>query len=102
MAEIRVEKEKRGLGWLWALLALLLLALLAWWFFTQRPGSDPAPADTAAPIDTAAPRDTLTPADTLVPGDTAGDTVGALFSIPGSEAVLAYTVTHHGGSYGTT
>lgn len=52
MAEIRVVKEKRSLGWLWALLALLVLALAAWWFFSQSAQSGPAPADTLAPRDT--------------------------------------------------
>jgi len=52
MAEIRVVKEKRSLGWLWALLALLVLALAVWWFFSQSSGSGPAPADTLAPRDT--------------------------------------------------
>lgn len=33
MAEIRLEKKKRGMGWLWALLALLLLLLLVWWLW---------------------------------------------------------------------
>ncbi len=52
MAEIRVVKEKRSLGWVWALLALLVLALAAWWFFSQSSRSGPAPADTLAPRDT--------------------------------------------------
>ena len=101
MAEIRVEKEKRGLGWLWALLVLLLLALLAWWFLTQRPESNPAPADTTAPIDTLTPdtvgQDTLSPTDTGVPRDS----IGALLRTPEREPRLAYTATFPGGSYGT-
>ncbi|WP_411282105.1 hypothetical protein [Gemmatimonas sp.] len=35
MAEIRVER-KEGKGWLWVVLALLVLALLVWWFFGRR------------------------------------------------------------------
>ena len=36
MAEIRVEREpKRGLGWLWALLLVLLLAAGAWYLWTN-------------------------------------------------------------------
>ena len=31
MAEIRVE-QKRGLGWLWALIALVIVVLLIWFF----------------------------------------------------------------------
>lgn len=59
MAEIPIEK-KSGKGWLWALLALLLIALLAWWLF-DNDGDDvveytdeeavaaaPVEADTAA------------------------------------------------------
>jgi hypothetical protein len=36
MAEIRVERvRKRGLGWLWALLLVLLLAAVAWYLWTN-------------------------------------------------------------------
>lgn len=92
MAEIRVEKEKRNLGWLWALLALLVLALLAWWFFMQPTG--PAPADTIAPIDTVAPIDTILPGDTLAPR-------GAMLYFPDSGPQLAYSATFNGGAHGT-
>ena len=95
MAEIRVEKEKRGLGWLWALLALLLLALAAWWFLTQRPDSNPAPADTTAPVDTVTP-------DTTAPVDTARDSIGALLRTPEREPQLAFSMTFQGGPNGTT
>ena len=94
MAEIRVEKEKRGLGWLWALLALLLLALAAWWFLTQGSDSNPAPADTTAPIDTVAPDTT--------PRDTARDSIGALLRTPEREPQLAFSMTFQGGPNGTT
>jgi hypothetical protein len=51
MAEIRVEHvRKRGLGWLWLLLAIALVALAAWYFMS---GGASRPATTAAP-DTAA------------------------------------------------
>ena len=99
MAEIRVEREKRGLGWLWALLALLLLALAAWWFLTQRPESNPAPADTTAPVDTVRP--STTP-DTTAPGDTARDSIGALLRTPERGPQLAFSGTFHGGPNGTT
>lgn len=91
MAEIRVEQEKRSLGWLWALLALLLLALAAWWFLTQRTDPVPAPADTTAPIDTVAPVDTGAPRDTI----------GALRT-PDGELRLAWSATFQGGPNGTT
>jgi hypothetical protein len=36
MAEIRVERvRKRGLGWLWALLLILLLAAVAWYLWAN-------------------------------------------------------------------
>ena len=36
MAEIRVERvQKRGLGWLWALLLVLLLAAVAWYLWAN-------------------------------------------------------------------
>lgn len=35
MAEIHMER-KRGMGWMWALLAILLIALLAWMFWPRR------------------------------------------------------------------
>jgi hypothetical protein len=47
MAEIRIERKRRGLGWLWLLLALLIVAVLAWYFLYPGRGA-PAPA-TAPP-----------------------------------------------------
>jgi hypothetical protein len=51
MAEIRVEQQKKsGLGLLWLLLVLALVALAAWYFMSNaRPATDtaPAPADSA-------------------------------------------------------
>lgn len=32
MAEIRVEEKRRNLGWLWALIALVIVVLLIWFF----------------------------------------------------------------------
>ena len=36
MAEIRIEQKRRSLGWLWALLILLVLAAVAWYLYSQR------------------------------------------------------------------
>jgi hypothetical protein len=47
MAEIRIEQKRRGLGWLWLLLALIIVAALAWYFVY--PGRTSAPATTAQP-----------------------------------------------------
>ena len=36
MAEIRVERvRKRGLGWLWALIILLLVVAIAWYLWSN-------------------------------------------------------------------
>jgi hypothetical protein len=45
MAEIRIERKRRGLGLLWLFLALVLVALLAWYFlYPGRTSTAPAPA----------------------------------------------------------
>ena len=46
MAEIKVEPKRSGLGWLWAIIVLVLVGVVAWYFMTQ--GTAPAttvPAD---------------------------------------------------------
>ena len=47
MAEIKVEPKRGGLGWLWAIIILALVAAGVWYFMTS---SRAAPA-TAAPAD---------------------------------------------------
>jgi hypothetical protein len=52
MAEIRLEREpKRGLGWLWALLLVLLIAAVAWYLWSHGyvGSGGTARSDTAAP-----------------------------------------------------
>ena len=39
MAEIRVEERKRGMGWLWGLIALVIVALLIWYFMSTGDGT---------------------------------------------------------------
>ncbi|HUF28653.1 MAG TPA: hypothetical protein VMM18_16860 [Gemmatimonadaceae bacterium] len=47
MAEIRLEERGRGLGWIWALVALVLVALLIWYFnSTARRAEDTLRGDT--------------------------------------------------------
>ena len=41
MAEIKVEPKRGGLGWLWAIIVIGLLAVAAWYFFTN---TETAPA----------------------------------------------------------
>jgi hypothetical protein len=47
MAEIKVEPKRGGLGWLWAIIILALIAAGVWYYMTT---SRAAPA-TAAPAD---------------------------------------------------
>lgn len=46
MAEIRVERKRGSLAWLWILLVLLLLAVGAW-YLLGAPGLNPTPAGAA-------------------------------------------------------
>jgi hypothetical protein len=36
MAEIKVEPKRSGLGWLWAIIVLVLVGVVAWYLMTQR------------------------------------------------------------------
>ena len=47
MAEIKVEPKRSGLGWLWAIIILALVAAGVWYYMTS---TRAAPA-TAAPAD---------------------------------------------------
>lgn len=50
MAEIRVEPKKRSLAWLWVLLALAAVALVAWYLNNDGVDQiDVAPATSMAP-----------------------------------------------------
>jgi hypothetical protein len=57
MAEIRIERKRRGLGWLWLFLALVLVAVLAWYFlYPGRTTTAPAAAPpTTGALDRAVP-----------------------------------------------
>lgn len=39
MAEIRVEPRRRSLAWLWILIAIVIIAALAYYFLYYRSGS---------------------------------------------------------------
>ena len=55
MAEIRVEPQRRGRGWLWMLiLGLIVVAALVWYFTSARAGSV-TPVDTTGGATTTAP-----------------------------------------------
>ncbi len=47
MAEIRVEPRRGGARWLWVVIALVVLALLAWYFLNNR-GDATAPTTGSA------------------------------------------------------
>lgn len=36
MAEIKVEPKRSGLGWLWAIILLVVVGVVAWYLLTQR------------------------------------------------------------------
>ena len=53
MAQIRVERKRSGLTWLWAAIIIIVLALIAWWLLSHnRMQNQPA---AAAPTSLVAP-----------------------------------------------
>jgi bacteriorhodopsin len=53
MAEIKVE-PKRGMGWIWAVVAVIALALIAWLLF-MREDAEPVTTPTTGAVMEAAP-----------------------------------------------
>jgi uncharacterized membrane protein len=45
MAEIKVEPKRGGLGWLWAIIILALIAAAAWYFMNNNSVPATSPAD---------------------------------------------------------
>jgi hypothetical protein len=63
MAEIKVEPKRGGLGWLWAIIALVLIAAIAWYFMndgTTTPATT-TPADTVGSSMLDVPTSTVAP-----------------------------------------
>ncbi len=50
MADIRIEEKRGGATWLWIVIALVVLAAIAWFLFAQPRTTEQQPA--AAPADT--------------------------------------------------
>jgi hypothetical protein len=55
MAEIRVEPQRRGRGWMWLLILLLIVIIAVGWYFTSRRGTTSATDSTSAPAPTTTP-----------------------------------------------
>ena len=72
MAEIPVEK-KSSMGWLWVLLALLILALLAWWLLSDDEEEYIEPVVAEAPITPATTPEMIGTAPSVSIGDILGD-----------------------------
>jgi bacteriorhodopsin len=53
MAEIKVE-PKRGMGWIWAVVAVIALALIAWLLFVRN-DADPVTTPTTGTVMESAP-----------------------------------------------
>jgi hypothetical protein len=67
MAEIKVEAKRSGLGWLWAIIILALIAAGVWYFmYSSR--AVPAPAAPADSVRTSL----LVPATTITEGPNNG------------------------------
>ena len=45
MAEIKVEPKRGGLGWLWAIIVLGLIAAALWYFMSKSQPATTTPAD---------------------------------------------------------
>jgi hypothetical protein len=56
MAEIKVEPKRGGLGWLWAIIILALIAAAAWYFMNNSsvPATSPADSVRTSMLDQAA------------------------------------------------
>jgi hypothetical protein len=55
MAQIRVERKRSGLTWLWAALIIIVLAIIAWWLLSHnrvsnQPGTAPTSLVAPAPV----------------------------------------------------
>lgn len=49
MAQIRIERKQTGLGWLWVLIALIVIAIAAWLYFGRSGTSTGSTPRTATP-----------------------------------------------------
>ena len=101
MAEIRLEKKKRGMGWLWALLALLLLLLLVWWLWPDDAVEEPVATEPygseVEPVGPVEPVEPMVSAEGLGLGvilANPADYVGQPF--PGAEVQVAEVPTDRG------
>jgi hypothetical protein len=84
MADINLERKKSSLGWLWILLALLLVGLLLWWFLGANDDEvgDEVYDDEAAIEETVEPVPPATDAEPLETTVAAGVPVAAIVASP--------------------
>jgi hypothetical protein len=55
MAEIRVEPQRSGKGWLWLLILLLIVAALVWYFMSRGGTANTGAVDSTGGATTSAP-----------------------------------------------
>lgn len=94
MAELHIEKKERSNG-LWIVLGLLVLALLAWWLFSQRDategvaGGEVVPAAATYEVPAAPAAQPVVGTDTMgVMGPGATDTMSTTGATSGSKGSL--------------
>ena len=80
MAEIHLEKKKSGMGWLWAILAILAVILIAWWLW---------PTSEVEPVVAVTPLSTIAEPITNEPMTTAAGTPAAAAAAPTIATVMA-------------
>ena len=49
MAEIRVEPQRRGKGWIWLLIVLIVVGAVGWYYYSNRTTSPSSPTPVTTP-----------------------------------------------------
>jgi len=101
MADIDLERKRSGMGWLWGLLALLAVVLLAWWLWPDTEEAEFAEADVGAEVAPVEPLATTPEPVATAAGVTIGDILGSPDAyidqpFPRAEVNVAEVVTDRG------